>query len=96
MSNINPSSAYYFTITKFSVKQCNNTLSKCKFSHLPAPFLNGGDRPQRRCKNFELSRSHYLDLGMGHTTYPRTLIIDLHLHAIFHLNRKTFCGQTDG
>jgi len=39
--------------------------------------------------------SYLLDLGSGHTTHRRILLIDLYLHAKFRSNWKTFYGRTD-
>jgi len=43
--------------------------------------------------------SSRVDLGSGHTAYRRASLIDLYLHAKFHLNRRNVLwtdGHTDG
>ena len=49
-------------------------------------------------KDYQLSRAHDVDLDVGssHTAYRRASLIHLYLHAKFHRNKETFCGQTDG
>jgi len=53
-------------------------------------------------ENVVFGKFHDLDLISGHMAYRRaspSSLIDLYLHAKFHLNLKTFCGQarhTDG
>ena len=50
-----------------------------------------------KMSNFQLSRSHDLDLdlGLGHTAYCCALLIDLYLQAKFHSNRENFL-RTEG
>ena len=58
-------------------------------SHLPAHIENGGEDTFLKWPNFQLSRSHDLDLdlGAGHTAYRCASLVALYLHTKLHSNQ---------
>ena len=62
---------------------------------LPSPIVNGKWDSCWKWKDFQLWRTHDLDLGSGHTAYLHASLIDLYLHAKFHRNPRNFLW-TDG
>jgi len=67
---------------------------------LPAPLVNGKGNSLWKWPNFQVWRARdlELDLGSGYTAYRRASVIDIYLHAKFHLNRRnvlwTDAGRT--
>ena len=55
---------------------------------MPAPIVNGRGNSFWKWPDFQLWRARDLDLESGHTTYRRESLIDLYLHAKFHLKSK--------
>jgi len=59
---------------------------------LPPPIVNGRGDSFWKWQDFQLwkTRDLDLDLGSGHTAYRRASLINLYLHAKFHLNQINF------